>query len=534
MPSFFDWKDYKLDGLPALSLDDYTFQAIGMDDLFQDVLAKLKMAIQQRLSVNWKIIGYWGVGKSTFIYNLCSRINDRFFFEDEMEARANRFGHVLSIYVECPKKANDLLEYTYENGLPYPWSPTTPKETAKERRSLLFRQALRKLAYILLSNGFREQSYLHKLWKINWNGCMLLSSLLSKTFHANDVIRKTDEMTNTKERYRWLSESLRFYLNERLGSDFIDPRAHLEDAKSQKVKEFRHLADNLPYLIYPENSRNYREGFAALFRSHGVSLRSFDIFSKLCLLARTCIFLMIDEVEDWQVVVTRKLDRELLSILAREFPWVTLVFRTEVVDRLRSRPQIFQRYMAITQLLEDIVLPEPRKSSIVELTKTILSTARSEVAKAELFPFTEEFVNSIADKTKRGRRFNPRTYVRVLTTVLERSRNWQREETTLGKDMIDTDCVLRAVSDAILHETEREIETSHMDAGKAGKFAVAAVIAQRLLSGAILYTRESVEKEKAEYASRLKVPAPSDFEILACADPVEREKLKEILDKIEE
>jgi hypothetical protein len=244
------------------------------------------------------------------------------------------------------------------------------------------------------------------------------------------------------------------------------------------------------------------------------------------------ILLGIDEIEDWSTVVKYKLDHELLKIIDSLDLSVILVFRTEVLKRIR-RQSVLYRYLSIIQYLEDITIPELKISQIFEITKGFLSTARPN-NEWNLYPFSEDFIKLVASKTKRGGKFNLRIYLRTLSEILQKSLTWRRDTPLLDRQTFTMFDVKTVVNEAIIQEICKEKESAATDMEKARRFEIAALIAQRLL---IMQnpprTREELEALKAEYVRDLNITMPSDLEIIASVeDKHKREKLSQLIENI--
>ncbi|HML01893.1 MAG TPA: hypothetical protein VK487_00815 [Candidatus Bathyarchaeia archaeon] len=139
MPHYFEWNDYRLNGPPSISLEDYTFNAFGCRQIISDYLNRIRKIRNRQESIRWILMDFWGRGKSTLAYNLCHMINAELFFSP-------RTCSMLAIFVDHPQRASDLLNYSYENGLAVPWKPEETKEDVYDARKRLFAKALRILA----------------------------------------------------------------------------------------------------------------------------------------------------------------------------------------------------------------------------------------------------------------------------------------------------------------------------------------------------------------------------------------------------
>jgi len=282
-------------------------------------------------------------------------------------------------------------------------------------------------------------------------------------------------------------------------------------------------------LLWPINCQPYLEGFRSLFGQCRSGLRNFDAFKKLCEATETSIFLAIDEVEDWSVVTRNRLDVELLSMLSQRSLSIVLVFRTDVGRRIQ-RTSVLKRYLALSESFETIDYPALRMEQVTEMTKAVLSLART-TEENSLFPLTEGFVKELAKLTRRAKKFNARVYISALVELLQKSLDWKRDKVELTDSMLTIEDARTAVYEAIIREISRKKEVQILNHRASLKYAAALAIAYRLLAGPVPGDRSSLESMKFEYARNLKTDCPSDMEILAAAeDPEKIEKLRKILE----
>jgi hypothetical protein len=519
---YFYWKDYNLIGPPTLSYDDYTFQALGLDNLFQQIIEKIGYSEEIDARIKWRLIGYWGIGKSTFIYNLCYRSNELLFFGDCIEKpNVGKYGHVLSLFVNTPRKRSELLENTFENGLPFPWNPDEGKSGAETKRKILLNECIRKIAFLLLRKALDEavmRGYIFRGLSIGRQTQILSQLRRFKNLTTRDFALQVDKLAiDQKLSYRDLEYVIR---------DYIRLRCHTGEKRiiSEKTDEW------ISRAIYPINSPEYVEAFQTLVGEYARRLRHFDTFQWICRTADISILLAIDEVEDWSTVVKHKLDLELLDMIISGSVSLVLVFRTEVMKRIR-RQSVLYRYLSILQHLEDIPIPELKTPQIIEITKAVLSTARLK-KEWTLYPFSENFVTALASKAKRGGKFNIRIYLRALTDILQKSLTWKRNVVELVEQTFITYDAKSVIDEVIIHEICKEKESAAMDEEKFRKFEVALAIAQRLL---VMQNppkdRLSLEALKAEFVRSFKAKTPSDMEIIASVDDkAQREKLQRLIE----
>jgi len=517
----FTWSDYRLLGPPAIAFGDYTVHGFGLEKTVGNFTEEVRNIVAAGEPVRWKIVEFWGAGKSTFVYNLCHSVNQVFFFQDALEASPESpWEHVFAFYTPYPTRKNALFDYAVQAGLPRPWKPGEPLEAVRRDRENLLSKAIRKIAFILLRHMISDASSQREIIHLGLAAASLVTELgdLTQT-RTEHLMRELDKGTIEATVWFDLEKSFRYCL-----TDLIDRMPEEESRKMRVIEEY------LPDMVYPEGHELQVRALRNLLGSPGVGLRSFDLFRELCKVCKICILLVIDEVEDWTAVVKRKLDFELLSMIAQKDISIILVFRTEVIQRLKRSPVALKRYLAISEKLDEIEIPKPRRHEVIELSKGVLATVRPDAAMS-LFPLSEEFAFSLAKTSVRGDMFNPRVFIRALCDILEKSLFWSRPTPELTEEFAGVEQVRTAVSEAIVKEVSRERETAEYDPKVVMKFAAAASIAHRLLTGGLIRTREELEREKAECATNLGTATPSDMEILASVESDRaREELRRILE----
>lgn len=509
----FRWSEYNLSGPPALSLGDYTFKAYGSNEVLQKVEDTLRGMLERGLGVKWKLVGYWGVGKSTFAYNLCYRLNRSLFFEDGLEKPdRHEYTHLLSFYVNVPRKRPELLEHTFEEGLPIPWEPDKARVTIKNDRMIMLYECLRKLTFLLLRKALQDPHFLHQVRESNKNVFKTLSHVIgTEDLKTKELIDQIDIIGQQNEFYAELGRFLRYYLTE-------------------KIKMPYRIADHLPDLLYPIHSSSFLGSLRKLAGYPGYYLRDFNFFEIICTQTNTHLLLVIDECENWRSVVKQGLDRELLSMAENDFPSIILIFRTLFPKSVR-RGEVFGRYLALWEQLEYMNIPEPNVDQIIEITKGILLTSKLQMNKT-LFPLTEDFAVALAQKTKRGRRFNVRLYIRALMEILEKSLTWERPTVELNKELLDLEWVRDTITDVLVSEMLKERETVYVTNKAFLRSIAAAEIAEHILNkGCPDKTR--LEGLKFSVAKKYNAPVPSNIEIIASVDELAyRRRLQHIIESI--
>jgi hypothetical protein len=446
------WTDYEMEGPPPISFEDWTITAYGREIEINELVERIKYYSERGARQLLRLIAYYGTGKSTFLYNVCYRINDRLFFGDEIEKpEEESFRHVLALYLKGPVKRREFLEYTLENGLPVPWGHNFSRDEATKKRRELWYECIRKIAFILLRKALSEISR-QKLEEEAISGSAFLKEFYEKVsefreLKTNDFIKKIDELYAKEDArvFDELGELLRYYI--RMLMHPIEERVGRVKVVSQEDFE-----TEFPRLLYPRNSGSFLSSYRRLFGTADSNLRRFTAFEKILKNTNTFVFVVIDEVEDWSKVVKEKIDFEIHDIVAdAESPIsMVLIFRTEALE-LRSHSAL-GRYFTIIDRFTDISLKELSLKEIEELTAAILSSARK--GEMKIFPCTLDFVAELAERSKRPEKFNIRQYIMSLIAILEKSLNWQREEVYLTKDLLDLTEAKEALL-KILKEEER-------------------------------------------------------------------------------
>jgi len=342
-----------------------------------------------------------------------------------------------------------LLECAYNDGLPWPWDPTTPRDIAIEKGNEAWKECLRKLSFIILRRAAYEIRKRHledaalggsKLRKDLYQNILSLSEL-----NTSEFIEKIDEMSKANDQIlEECGELMRFYFRMLLPS--METKKGYKRIVSQDV-----LEQQFPQFLYHSFSSKFLAAYKELFSVPDINLRYFPAFEKILRAAQTFLLLVFDEVEDWSVVVREKIDDDIHDIVVdAESPLsVVLIFRSEVLRNIRSDTTL-GTFMTIYDRLENIQMKQLDKEDIIALTAGILSTARE--GEPKIFPCTEGFITKLASLAKRGGSFNVRTYLRALKRLLEESLEWKREKPQLTADLLEQKKVEAIIKEAVRAE----------------------------------------------------------------------------------
>ena len=321
MPKCFSWSDYYLSGPIALSPDDYTFKAYGLDTFFNKTLSDMKRVIEEGRPARWILSGLWGEGKSTFVYNLCYRVNALFYFNDELEnQRWLNECHMLSIYVPKPTRETLFLKQIIAEGLPIPWDPVEGNKFEMQTlRELLLMKCFRKLAYLLFRTALRYSENRRTILEAKKRlPSKLKLALRADKLQTNELIRMTDESGGDPV-YSELQHTLASWLRDQA-----------------RFAAFTDLAN----LLYPLETQEFIQSFNSLRNSYNLQQWQFDDFWILCNLAGVHVLLIIDELEDWTTVTKSNLDEQLLSMTTEEGLSMILVFRTLFPKGVKKRQKL--------------------------------------------------------------------------------------------------------------------------------------------------------------------------------------------------
>jgi len=505
----FPWADYELIGPLDLSLGDYTICAFGSNELIDGLLSKIRKIRKRNESVRWMLIEFWGRGKSTLMYNFSHQVNKMFFFSSTEYP-------TMALYVDRPRRVEDLLDYSYENGLPIPWSSRERVEDVRDARRNSFMRASRMIAYAWIrkacsQKGFDRSSIIHPQSIID-------SSKLTNKNLAN-IVEDVDNL-KMKDRYdvlaRFLS-SFFVHLSESSTQDFREPL-------SSEVKKY------LPGLLYPEHTEPFLSSFSSLFGEPCKGLRDFLMFFRVCELVNIHLLLVIDEAEDWDYMAKTGLDEFLIEILPTNRLSIVLILRTEVENRLRGIQKRL-RYFLVRSYMKRIKLQDPSPPEILQIAQGILSVSRKD-GDLKLFPFTEDFILALSNLTVRGEHFNPRMFLRSLDRILKLSLTWERSDVLIPLDFIKRTDLLEAVVENFRIEDKEELESSVL--AKAEEFQkkmeVARKVSDCLLSGQINPpTRDVFEVAKEIVSESFQTSIPADIEIIAYTKKEERARVAQLI-----
>lgn len=442
-----------MESKPIISLDDFRFTCFGREDELKTLLRDISYSAGKSTRQLLRLEAWWGTGKSTYLYNLCYLVNRSLFFGDDLEnASTGLFRHVLGIYEDGPVRRVNLLEYTYENGLPVPWGPSLPKDAAERMRKDLWLQCVRKLSFLLLRKALYEIRE-KKLESEAMGGSALLKELHEKMTKLSDLktgqfIEELDKIHAGDDRtYGEVGELLRYYMRMLMTS--IEERTGV-----RKVVRQDEFEEEFPKLLYPTASAVFLVAYRKLFGSPETNLRRFTAIEKILKNMDTFALVVVDEVEDWTRVIAQKVDFDLHDIAADAESRISLamIFRTEVLKNIRSAPAL-ARYTTITDRFRNISLTTPEAQEIKTIAEGVFGTVRAE--KADIFPCTPEFIQTLSERTRWAGSFNVRRYVGSLIEILEASLQWDRDDVHLTKEMLDLEESKSIVARVLKNEEER-------------------------------------------------------------------------------
>lgn len=450
MKNTWTWEDYKLLRSPIISFEDYRIKAYGRTEEIATFVDELEKFSSMSTRMLRKLVAYWGSGKSTYLYNICYNVNDQLFFGDECEdPKEGNFAHVLAFFEKTPVRRAKLLECVYNDGLPWPWDPTTPRPTATKKGHEAWKKCIRKMAFLILRIA------VHEIQKKNLKEAALGGSKLRKDvyqkilslteFKTSAFIQKMSEMQETNDQVlEECGEIMRFYIRMLLPS--IEIKKGYRRIVSQEIFE-----QQFPQFLYSCYSSKFLEAYKELFSVPDLNLRYFPAFEKILKAAQTFLLLVFDEVEDWSVVVRQRIDDDIHDIVVdAESPLsVVLIFRSEVLRNIRSSTTL-GTFMTIYDRLENLEMKQLKKEDIITLTAGILGTVRE--GETSIFPFTEGFIKKLASLTRRGGSFNIRAYLRALKMILTRSLKWKRRNPQLTVAMLQEKRAEAIIKEAVRAE----------------------------------------------------------------------------------
>jgi hypothetical protein len=513
VPECFEWHDYELSGPPNVSLDDYTFCSFGCTQILENYLAEIRKIRAKNESVRWLVLDFWGRGKSTLMYNLCSKINSNLFFSAEVSP-------TLAVFVDHPQRAEDLLDYSYENGLPIPWTPEEPKENTRFARKQLFANALRILAFAWVKKGLFDKSYKNPDARKGLQ-CLVGASLLNQNLVR--AVEKIDQ-AYTANRYDAADRFLAGFFK------------HLQSSGSCDVEEdYDETWEYFPGLVYPETSANFLVSYSKLFAEPRRRLRNFSVFHSLCESVDIHIILVIDEAAEWDYMVKSELDDFLIDLLPTNRLSAILISRADVEKALRGQRRF--RYFHLRAYTKHVTLPDPSQAEIFEIAKGVLATSRIDGC-MKLSPFSEDFIVSLSNLTVRCGHFNTRMFVRGISTALKLSLDWERENSEISSDLIKKSDLLDALAEDLKLEDKKGLQPLNL-MEKAEEIKRKAEAA-RCISGLLLAgiadppTRYMLDITKEIVSESYQVPFLSDIEMLAYTKKEERIKVYRIVKELKE
>jgi len=511
----FGWTDYELTGPLTLSLGDYTFHAFGCNQTIDYLMSSMKKIRQRNESVRWMLIEFWGRGKSTLMYNFCHEVNKRLFFSSDHSP-------TLALYVNYPQRAEDLLDYSYENGLAIPWTPGKRRDEVQNARRDLFAKALRMLAYAWIRKACCDKDFTGSATSVQLPRVIDRKNLVNNNLMK--IVEYIDSLT-TQGKYDALAELLSSFF----AYSFRHKNFDNEELIFPQIMEF------FPGLLYPESTGTFLMSFSKLFGEPGKGLRNFLVFQRVCELVNVHVLVVIDETEDWDYMARTRLDEFLIEIFPTNRLSVVLILRTEVENRLRGIQKRL-RYFLVRSYMKRIRLRDPNPPEILEIARGVLSTCRTDGC-LKLFPFTEDFILALSNLTVRGGHFNSRMFLRSLDRILKLSLTWERNTTEITVDFVKRPDLLDAVVENFRIEDKKELESSVLAKAEEiqNKMEAARDIAERLLTGKVdPPTRYIFEIVKEIVSEQHQVPILSDIEIIAYSKKEHRAKVARLIRELKE
>lgn len=517
MTKRFEWADYELTGPLNPFLGDYTVQAFGCDYTINHFMSSVRKIRQKNESIRWILIDFWGRGKSTLMYNFCYEINRRLFFQPDIP-------QVLAFYAKNPRRAQELLHDTYEDGLPLPWVSNKPKDELPSLRRELFAKALRKLAYTWLRKACCDEDFNRKdivsfpKDKVDRNRLVYHDSM--------KTIEYLDKSLQKEDIYSSLAE---FF------SSFLTYSYKQRKFDSEELISFR-TVKYFPNLIYPESSPTFLESFSRLFFEPQRGLRNFLEFHRVCELVGVHILVVIDEAENWSYMAKTKLDDFLIDILPTNRLSVILILRTEVINRLRGVQKKLRYLLVRSWMKQHRHIPDPRSKEILEIAKGLLSARRVD-SSFRLFPFTDDFILALSNLTVRSGHFNLRMFLRSLDRILKLSLIWERDEAEIGAEYIKRSDLLDAVVENFRIEEKRELESSviaKVEEIQKKMYAAREVSGHLLMGHVDPPTRYMFDIVKEIVSKKFQIPILDDMEIIAYSRRKDRTKVNRMIRELKE
>jgi len=274
--------------------------------------------------------------------------------------------------------------------------------------------------------------------------------------------------------------------------------------------------DNFPSLLYPETSTSFLVAYSKLFGKPERGLRDFITFQAFCEFAHIHTLVAIDEAAEWDYVSKADLDDYLIDVLPLNKISTILISRADVERGLRGQKRF--RYFYLRTYMKQIALHDPTPNDVLDIAKGIIATNRS-ADPMDLFPFSEDFVLSLANLTVRSGHFNTRMFVRGISTALKLSLDWERNTIGIGGDMIKSPDLLDALAEDLKLEDRKGLQPLNITEKAEeirNKAEAARLVSKLVVSGALTPpTRYMFEILKEEVSKIYQVPSLSDIEVLA-------------------
>jgi hypothetical protein len=281
-------------------------------------------------------------------------------------------------------------------------------------------------------------------------------------------------------------------------------------------------------LVFPIDSKEFNESFNLVRNYYIRRLWGFQDFRNICKLAGIHIFLVIDELEDWSMVIQSGLDEQLLSVAQYNDISLMLVLRTMFPKGIK-KSKGFDIYSELFDKLGKFIIPQFELNQLVQLTEGLLQTCRIS-ENTSIFPLTRDFVFSLANQTKKGGRFNPRVYIKCLNKILEKSLEIPRNDVRLHDDVLSEVWARDLIADILVEEVDMQ-KDMYGDRMILVVSAAAEIADKVLLHG--VKDREAYNKLKISKAKKWKCRVPTDFEVLSTIkDKFYRRRLQHIIESL--
>jgi hypothetical protein len=400
-----------------------------------------------------------------------------------------------------------LLQQTIAEGFPVPWDPIglSRYELPTVRESLLA-LGFRKLSYLLLRMMLCDSEFLKKEVKTQDIPSNLRKVLVDKKQRTNDLMKSVDKFDDY-EVYEWIKNFLALWL---------------------RIKVRFPMSHELANLVFPRNTQEFNKNFMSLRNLYNQLCWDFDDFRALCRLAGVHVLLVIDEMEEWSSVISCNLDEELLSLVQENAISIILILRTLFPKGIK-KGKGFDTYLKLFNMLQEFRLPKFDTTQLIQLTEGVLQTSRI-TNDVSIFPLTREFVFSLAEKTSRAGRFNPRLYIKCLNRILEKSLEVYRERIELDDNILSELWVRNIISDVLVEEAkkQKDIDSDRMLLSASASSEIADYVLVRGVKD-----RQSFDELKKDIAKKWGCRTPSDFDVLASVeDRFYRRRLQHIIESL--